>query len=254
MITISDHVTLEHGAMGLFETKNDWIHPTVTVDTHELIYGIDGELKIFEEDERFTVRPGDLLFLEANRLHGGFDLTKGHTSFYWLHFKTSDLEFWNLPKLCKPLPECRRSLREIIHDSLTDRIVCELSLAKLMLELRSDRTGRSKTAHEIKEYIRINADTPLTVAEVARRFEYSVDHVSKLYKNEFGESLKTAIIGARLNHIDSMLLHTNHSIKEIAAETGFACENDFLKFYKYNKRTTPSRFRNTYFRIKMNSR
>ena len=85
MLTI-DQTTLRFSNMGLFDSDVDWIHPTVTIDSFELIYVVAGEIFLREDDTNYHLKKGELLLLDAGKEHGGTQLSHGRTSFYWLHF------------------------------------------------------------------------------------------------------------------------------------------------------------------------
>lgn len=141
-----------------------------------------------------------------------------------------------------------------MHLQETNHTLAELALAKFLLELNTQEQFGSRRAYEIMEFIRINAHRALTVTDVANRFGYSPDHLSKILKREFGYDTKTAIVKKRLDHIESLLINTDYSIKEIAEQTNFDDENKFVKFFKYHEELTPTQFRNRYFHVHMNSK
>ena len=75
-----------------------------------------------------------------------------------------------------------------------------------------------------------------------------------MYKREYGYDIKSGIIKQRLAYIESLLINTDYSVKEIAAMCGFDDENNFVKFFKYHEHTTPTLFRNKFFYVHMNNR
>lgn len=253
MLTI-DGVQLHFSNMGLFESETEWIHPSATVDTFELIFVRYGKIHIAEGDEEYLLHAGDLLLLEPHREHRGIAKSRGLTSFYWLHFHTDRIGAFPFPKHFSPTVNVERALTELMHLQETHRSLAELTLAKLLIELGQTTEYGNKRAYEIAEFIRINAHRPLTVLDVARHFGYSADHLSKLLKREFGYDAKTAIIKRRAEHIESLLLNTDYSVKEIALQCGFDDENKFVKFFKYHEGITPTQFRNRFFHVHMNSK
>ncbi len=240
--------------MSLFASDGEWIHPTVTVPTYELIYVVSGTIHLREEDRNYSLQRGEMLLLNSNCEHGGSATSTGQTSFYWLHFQTDHIARFSLPKQFTPPEDTRRRLAELMHLQDTDHTLAELTLAKLLLELSAPRETGSRRAHEITEFIRIHSHRSLTVGEVARRFGYSADHLSRLLKQEFGYDTKTVIVKKRLDHVESMLVNTDLSIKEIAYHCGFDDENKFVKFFRYYEGTTPTQFRKRYFRVHMNAK
>ncbi len=252
MINFDNSCKLEFCGMGLFETENRWIHPTVAVDTFELIFCVAGQVKIFENKKLYNLTAGNLLLLEPNILHGGYEESSGKTSFYWLHFKT-DGDF-KIPKFSADFLGGKRIFRELSHFSQLNPPFTEVLLAKLLFELGETNTVKSKISHEISEYIRINSASKLTVNQIAEKFGYSPDYITRIYKKEFGDNIKNAIINNRLNYIKSLLLNTNDSIKAIAEQCDFDSDNEFIKFFKYNAGQTPTNFRNRFYKLHMNNK
>lgn len=253
MLTI-DQTTLKFSNMGLFDSDSDWIHPTVTIDSFELIYVVAGEIHLREENTSYHLKKGEMLLLEAGREHGGTHVSHGHTSFYWLHFYTNDISTLVPQKQSTPPQNTVYTFQELMHLQETDHTLAELVLARFLMESNIKRECGNRTAHEIAEFIRIHSNFPLTVTEIAQRFGYSPDHLSRLLRREFGYDTKTCIVKKRLEYIESLLINTDHSIKEIAEQCGFDDENKFVKFFKYHKNLTPSEFRNQYFHIHMNTK
>ena len=254
MITVND-VTLSFCNMGLFDTQEEWIHPTLTVSTHELIFVVEGTVNIREGQTEYTLKKGDMLLLSPNVEHGGTAISTAHTAFYWIHFSTSDIQGFGVSKKSTPSPtKAERTMKDVMQCQMRNEPhVAELVLARFLFECSSAVERRGKTAYEIEEYIRANSQKSITVADIACRFGYAPDHVSRVLRAEFGRSAKEMIVEKRLAYIENQLLNTNDSIKSVAARCGFEDENAFVKFFKYHELVTPTEFRNEYFRIHMNT-
>ena len=138
MIILDNKKNLNFVKMGLFDTIAEWIHPTVTLNTYELIYVVAGVVHLFEGETRYTLTKGEAILLEPGIVHGGFQTSSGHTSFYWLHFLTDDISAWD-PVKTQTLPAtAERSLREIMHHSIGRRELAELAFARFLLELKEN--------------------------------------------------------------------------------------------------------------------
>lgn len=133
------------------------------------------------------------------------------------------------------------------------RELAELELARFLIQASAERECGSRTAYELREYLRLNASRPLTVAEVAAHFGYSCDHLSRLYRREFGCDLKRGIVGARLRHIEALLLNTDYPLKTIAHMCGFGDENALVKFFGYHEGISPTSYRSRFFRVHRNA-
>lgn len=250
-----DGIELSLSNMGLFDSDRTWIHPTVTVSTYEIIYVVEGHVHIREGEAVYHLKKGEMLLLEPDVAHGGTEESLDRTSFYWLHYHCSDPAALAFPKLSVPDGvTALRTLAELMHLQQASPTVAELVLARFLLECGKQAEYGNKRVAEIAAYIRANSRFPLSVADVAHRYGYSADHLSRLFKKEFGYDAKTAITKNRLEYVESKLLNSEFSIKEIAAECGFEDENTFVKFFKYHTKTTPTMFRNKYFHVRMNSK
>ncbi len=241
--------------MGLFDIEEEWIHPTVTVATHELILVIEGTVNIREGETEYSLKKGDMLLLSPDIEHGGTAVSTTRTAFYWLHFSTSDISSFGINKKSSPsMARAERTMKDIMQCQLrAEAFIAELILARFLFECSSPVERKSKAAYEIDEYIRANSQKSLTVSDVACRFGYAPDHVSRLLRAEFGRSAKEIIVEKRLAYIENQLLNTNDSVKSVALRCGFDDENAFVKFFKYHEHITPTEFRNEYFRIHMNT-
>ena len=253
MLTIGE-THLHFSNTGLFESDGAWIHPTVTIDTFELIFVRDGKVCIREGDSEYTVRKGELLLLSPYVEHGGTVVSREFVSFYWLHFETDCIESFPFPKHFTPAHSVERTFSELMHFQNANRTLADLTLARMLVEFAANVEYGNKTAHEIHEFIRIHAHKPLSVVDVAEHFGYSPDHLSKLLRREFGTDTKTLIIKHRLDYVESLLLNTGDSIKEIALQSGFDDENKFVKFFKYHVGITPTQFRRRFFHVHLNSK
>ena len=252
MLLLDNALSVSYRNMGLFDTDEPWIHPTVCNPTCQLLYVLAGTVDLFEGETRYTLRPGEMLVLDPNVTHGGASESRGHVSFYWLHFETNDLSLWNLPKRADVPPETETVFRELMHLSYSSPRAAELTLAKFLTDLGAETERRSPLAFELQEFIRVHARKPLRVGQLSKRFGYSPDRLSRIYRAEFGCSLKEGVCRARLGCVENYLLNTDFSIGEIAAATGFEDANALTKFFSYHEKMSPLAYRRKFYHIHMN--
>lgn len=254
VITVND-ISIEFSNMGLFDSETPWIHPTTTINTHELILVVNGEVHIREGAENYHLKKGDLLRLDKHFEHGGIQPSYGHSSFYWLHFDCNDVEKLGIPKLSSTdLPLTERAMKEIVHLQQQSKLLAELTFAKFLFTLSIPLERKNKLAFEIAEFIRIHRDKPLSVKTVAQRFGYTPEYLTRLLKKEFGEDMQTLILRRRIEYLEALLLNTDDSIQDISKTAGFDSANCFVKFFKYHTNVTPTNFRNQYFHLHMNKK
>ena len=61
---------------GKFITVEKWIHPDRCIDTHEIIFMTEGTAYIRENQEKYILKQGDILYLEPGKNHKGYNYNK----------------------------------------------------------------------------------------------------------------------------------------------------------------------------------
>lgn len=250
-----------YASSGLFQTEDKWIHPTRRIDTYELILMVAGEAHLFEGDHRQTLAAGEALLLRPDQLHGGWQESSGPTSFYWIHFYLSPEAAAALPSNPFQLSDPTRLhvlCRQLLHianapgypdyaiQSAFSLVYCEF------LRLCKRQDAGTWLVSETAEWIRIHSQQPLTVAAVADRWGYHPDYLSALFRTAFGVNLKQYIVEERMKRIRNTLLTTATPIKTLAAQLGFATQEQFTHFFRYHEGISPARFRNLNYRTHLN--
>ena len=73
-------------AGGKFVSRDTWQHPTRTIDSHELIFVLQGNVSMCIGDREYHAVPGQMLHVPPGISHGGTEPTEEAVSFYWIHF------------------------------------------------------------------------------------------------------------------------------------------------------------------------
>ncbi len=87
------------------------------------------------------------------------------------------------------------------------------------------------------------SDFALTVAEIAKEMHVTGNHLSRLFKQQFGCSITDYIIQRRMGRIREMLFDHTLSIAEIADRCGFSNANYFCRFFRKQTGTSPGAYR-----------
>lgn len=247
---------------GRFTSRGEWIHPKRRIDTVELIVAVEGSFSMMENGERFLVEQDSVLFLEPGLEHGGVELSRERVSFYWFHLQNfEDLQGRGLKKhirLTDPYAVhllCRQILSYFKGDfepSVAEHLL-QVLLAELGAQSRAEILAREAPVVRIREWIRINADRGLTVSQIAAQFGYNEDYLSRLFKKNYGKSLKCVIDEMKAAQIKRLLMDSDLTLYQIAEQTAFEDYKLFLKFFKYHEGITPTEFRNLYSDIHTNN-
>lgn len=246
MISFDDDNFIKFHNMGLFVGGEGWIHPKATVTTHELIFVTKGVVYIQENDKRMVLQKGDMVCLKPNIAHFGYEKSD-FANFFWLHFDTRD--YSAIGPDCLHVADSYNAeamFKQLNHLAVisSDEKLIECRLMAFLLDLKSAKSEKNKLFCDICEYIRVNISSAPQVKDIADKFMYSADYLSKIFIKCSGLPLKKYIDRERVSLVCNMLLTTSMSLKEIAEVTGFESDNALTKFFKYNHGQSPSQFRN----------
>ena len=242
-------LSLDFMNMGLFVGGIGWIHPEISISTYELIFVTEGEVFIEENGKYYHLTQGDLLCLRPGVLHRGYKETDG-SSFFWLHFYSDNYEklgvwlhhltdIYNTSLLFKQLGH--------LSQDPDNRYLIECKLAAFLFDVVRGSTSQSKLFSDICEYVRINISAAPSVKDVSKKYSYSTDYLSRVFKENCGTSLKAYIDAQRNSYVKHLLLNTNMTIKEIGYSASFDSDNSLIKFFKYHNGISPTTFRNSYY-------
>lgn len=87
------------------------------------------------------------------------------------------------------------------------------------------------------------ADSGLTQAEICRRIGITPRHAQRLFRQSYGITIHQYLAQKKLQKAQALLIGTDHSIAQIAAETGFENEKYFSTFFRRQTGVTPSQYR-----------
>jgi AraC-like DNA-binding protein len=96
-------------------------------------------------------------------------------------------------------------------------------------------------------YIEKNYFNQISIGDLSKIIHMSDNGFSRLFKKNTGTSPKDYLIERRLDHACNMLHHSNYSIDEIAALSGFCDRSYFSRMFIKKYSTGPAKFRKTAF-------
>ena len=92
-------------------------------------------------------------------------------------------------------------------------------------------------------YINEHICDRLTVEFLARQTGYSPDHLSKKFREEFGEPLKDYILHTKIQRAQLLLTTTAMPVSDIAAMFSFSSSSHFTKVFEHFTKETPTAYR-----------
>jgi two-component system response regulator YesN len=83
----------------------------------------------------------------------------------------------------------------------------------------------------------------MSLDHVARQFGMTPSYLSKLFKQETGESFSDFLKSLRFTEFKKALVETDRSIKELVGEIGYWDVSSFTRAFKQQEGTTPGEYR-----------
>ena len=254
MITANE-MEISYASAGMFKSDNEWIHPERTETTFEIIYVLKNEVFIKEEEKEYHLKVGDILLLDENKKHSGYEISPCGAYFYWLHFNTNrpkDLDFkqFNINQTSQKDSIIWLMSQAVNVSGLTQfaaetaDALCFALLQYLSVANKTVFNRDDKLINEILEYIKLNDTRFLSVAQIAEYFSYNVDYLSQTFKRKTGIGLKDYLNNITVSAAKNMLVSSNYSVTEIAGILKFNTPQSFISFFKYHEKVSPLKYRN----------
>jgi AraC-like DNA-binding protein len=252
---------------GLFISRGDAMHPTRVIESHELIFVIQGELDMWENAEVFHLTAGHTLHLFPGRKHGSTKPMPSDLKFYWIHFEVDDGDNKNYLNEQKPLaypvqmpqtallsrPDALERLFRIFLSEqeigtlrpLAANVLTMLMLNEVAQQARGseETSGLNVVATWAHTYIRMNFDRPITASTVAEAVRYNVDYLGRIYRETYHCTLTEAIHRRRIRKACDYLLNSSLTISQIASACGFSDPDYFRRIFKRYMQITPNDYR-----------
>lgn len=130
----------------------------------------------------------------------------------------------------------RKSLRHLMIDQIEQP---EKPQPGLPLELFSNNSAVQKAMLFMQQ----NLDRSITVSDTAKHVDMSRRQMERQFKHELGLTPSEVMRHIRLDHAELLLLTTDKSLTDIAAEAGFADDSHFIRIFRQHRRMTPKVFR-----------
>jgi AraC-like DNA-binding protein len=209
-----------------------------------------GNMKAVFDNEVLTVSSGEVLIIPPGYRHF-FEYNSQAFSTWSFKFNLTGLS-GNLPVRLLPPEPLFLQARHFIESALKGMypakpqvppphdfkqlVFIESLISALVSYAYIDNKKDSFTlANKVRSIIKARNGKVLRVTEAAKKLGYSRNHLSLLFKQEYGVPLKTFIDQERIEIAKSLLAYTEMNISETALAMGF---NDVYYFSNFFKRLT----------------
>ncbi len=277
---------------GNFYSDVEWTHNRRCLDSFEIVIGVNKTLHISLDNENFDVSAGDVLLLPPGVIHGGYRPCEPGVSFFWFHFHVNGpYEFLDeqafqteLSELNKPdthqqshnlyLPiyyspaSIERAnilfqqLQHLNKSNYYTQAAVHFTATSLLIELSEqmisgclnspDKSQGDRSVAEIIEWIRVHALQDISVSDLADRFMYNKEYLSRFFKKKTGYNLQEYINLMKISKAKDLLSRSSRPIKYISDYVGIEDEKYFMRLFKKHEGLTPTEYRKAFYRVHMN--
>ncbi|SEK96479.1 AraC-like ligand binding domain-containing protein [Carnobacterium iners] len=243
--------------------SHDFLEISIIIDG-ETLYTIDNHTVYLEKETILLFNPGTIHYEQAlnnmrnTQLHIGFRnilLDCFPKDFFpvespIIHLKEHNKEFFIIcQKIIAERAANKPGVELMLKALVTQLIVLLLRdssalMNKIIQEtLTADEQKKQQTVNEIIHYLETHYRKDITLNDLARHYFLSSTNLSRIFKEETGDSPINYLIKVRLEQAKLLLdTKTNMSIKEISKLVGYNDALYFSKLFKKHYGQSPSAF------------
>ena len=244
-------------------------------DSYEIYYLTAGTRRQFVDHKIYDIRKGDLILIPRRVIHKTTAIDRNRHTRYLLSFSEefardvcagqADAVLDGVFSAVKlTVPEAQRDYVLELFDRISlesgtaatdplSRIMVKSCVSQLLVFIC--RCNRKRPAEEQVEaipeekiqqaakYICDHFRRPLSLEEVASQVYMSQTYFSKKFRKVTGMNFREYLLSVRIRAADELLLETNRSVSDIAAECGFGDANYFGDVFKKMMGVSPMKYR-----------
>ncbi len=226
------------------------------------------------EHQQYTVKPGRIFIFPPGKLHKVYVEQDARNIYHrtTLHFNGSVIDHYlrDFPRQQKLLRQlCGRGEKARVFDvhdvqpvienvldrfeammksetfSISDSAFLVMQLISL-LPWQEQATGQNTFSANIIRWLETRFHQRCTLEEIARAMGCSRGHASRRFHDETGGTIQEYLTMRRIRQACELLLHSNATVREIAAQVGFSEYAWFITCFRKNMGKTPLQYRKTY--------
>ncbi|WP_458786700.1 AraC family transcriptional regulator [Vallitalea sediminicola] len=246
-------------------------------DEIEIMYVIKGKCTIMTEKQKYLLKKGDFILIDANIPHAlivdeeetcrmlniEFIFKKSMSNYLafgelvaqvksvntMLKMKKSHIQL-------KDTGEVYNDLHKVINElnQNSENLMIQIQLMQLMIDISrqlvqfTDENISNKNIYVKKaiEYLYHHYDCDVKVSDIAGSINIHEGYLYRIFKQSTGKTLMNYLMEIRLDKAKIMLENTDISITDIAEYIGINSRQYFTYLYKQYYRVTPSNYRNNF--------
>ena len=271
-----EYVTyLDDSSVRIWYSDVPWRYEIHDHSAVEVLLTIDGTVTYTVEDTVYQVRKGEVLIIPPDTPHS-LSMEEGSSRYLFLFepdaiMSMRDIKsiamYFNKPFHLRDGSEAHVRIRELLlraRDAYEKRemmwnTVCYSCILRIYATLgqqylsgvrpRTDdglRNMDSEVITAVMTYINNHYREELSLEDVARFAGFSRYYFSRSFKRQTGYSFKDYLCQKRLQVAMDLLIRTNHSMRDVAIESGFGSVATFNRVFREKKGCTPTQYRAIY--------
>lgn len=238
---------------------------------YEIYYLISGSRRYFIENEIYDVLPGDIILIpemtthkvlrapdsSPNEYHERFLLSPHKEDIPEVFLPCFNTHIYHLPKEAKKeIENCFQSLqarsekrdkyRHYHNLANLYRILCTLTSLPTAPQEEQSLSKNDLIMQDAASYIKENFTHSITLEDLAKKYSFSKEYFSALFKQTTGFGFNEYLNQMRIAHATNLLISSSTPITEIGELCGFNDSNYFSKVFKKTTGTSPMNFRATH--------
>lgn len=245
---------------GQFEAELGWQHHQMTHGADmEMIIGLSGRVALTIADDDYQVEAGDVLTVFPHETIRGTRPTLMTSSFIWFHVlaTTPDIpvtlpRFFHLADPAQAVISAKQLL-DVAHGEHRLPLTVDYQATMAILQLANDaanqvvgRNQQQSSINQVKEWIRVHMDEPLTVPMVAAAAHLNADYLTRQFRQQTGITVKAYMNVVRLDYAKYLLLTTDLPVQTVAQQAFFADAKYFSRLFKAKVALSPRQYRLAY--------
>ncbi|WP_334137156.1 AraC family transcriptional regulator [Muricomes intestini] len=228
---------------------------TRTVTAGDIVFVLPGQLHSIEQKAEYAMEYENIIFKAEILITGENDFCAGEFIFPLLQSKLPVLTF--ITPSCTDYPDLLGCIGHIDELCAARPQGYQLALKGYLFQFffllisvhgnkESVRNARQKSLEKLKillKYVEEHYAEPITVEKMARIAFYSKSHFMKFFKTHMETGFMEYLNDYRLTMAARLLLTTEDSILEVAAQSGFNNLSYFNRLFKRKYAQTPGQYR-----------
>ncbi|THE11405.1 response regulator [Bacillus timonensis] len=141
---------------------------------------------------------------------------------------------------------------DVLNETLEKAIVEwkeEALHQKTLVPNQNHQSGKTGI-HLIEEFVRHNYQNEINLQDIADRFFFSREYISRKFKQEFDDTITDYVMKIRMEKAKELLENPHLKIYEVANLVGYQNEKYFSKLFKKLIGVSPNEYRNRKVKVK----